>query len=264
MNPKTKGILPFLEVCYKPRTWAGFANLSVNWGQVSPKCRLRFEQNGLGSKWQGGIYDSGWKPAERLICNQGDLGCGYAWRACVYLKQNFRSRFREYEPVWAKTRRGLHDPAENRHKISRDFIAHPRWVQAQTQKLYPDLVSGSPTSLLTRCLCGWEVTKHLTESQQVSGAMLHCHHTYLRAHHSVMVAPAMTAAALSPGALCFLITDWLFTHQQKGAFSWSAFLGSCSSNCTGSSGYNSATVRRAVAVACYFFLFFCRENAVIP
>lgn len=144
------------RVCYQPRTQAGFANLSVNRGQVSPKCRLRFEQNGLSSRWQGGIYDLGWKPSEHLTCNQADLGCSCAWRACVYLKQNLRPRFREYEPAWAKTRRGLHDPAVNcSKKVSRDFIAHPGWVQAQTQKQYPDVVSGSPASLLTRCHCGW-------------------------------------------------------------------------------------------------------------
>lgn len=74
----------FWRVCYQPRTWSGFGNLSVNWGQVSPKCRLRFEQNGLSSRWQGGIYDLGWKPSEHLTCNQADLGCGYAWRVCVY------------------------------------------------------------------------------------------------------------------------------------------------------------------------------------
>lgn len=144
------------RVCYQPRTQAGFANLSVNRGQVSPKCRLRFEQNGLSSRWQGRIYDLGWKPSEHLTCNQADLGCSCAWRACVYLKQNLRPRFREYEPAWAKTRRGLHDPAVNcSKKVSRDFIAHPGWVQAQTQKQYPDVVSGSPASLLTRCHCGW-------------------------------------------------------------------------------------------------------------
>lgn len=90
---KPKPFCLFRRVCYKPRTRAGFANLSVNWSQVSPKCKLRFEQNGLSSRWQGGIYDLGWKPSERLTCNQADLGHGYAWRACVYLKQNLRVRF---------------------------------------------------------------------------------------------------------------------------------------------------------------------------
>jgi len=74
----------------------------------------------------------------------------------VYVKQNLRPRFREYEPAQAKTRRGLHDPAVNScKKVSRDFIALPRWVKAQTQKPYPDLVSSSSASLLTHCHCGW-------------------------------------------------------------------------------------------------------------
>lgn len=33
----------FWRVCCKLRTRAGFANLYVNWSQVSPKCKLRFE-----------------------------------------------------------------------------------------------------------------------------------------------------------------------------------------------------------------------------
>lgn len=126
MNHRTKGILPLPGVCYKPRTRVGFANFAVNPGRVSPKCRLKFEQNGLSSRWQGGVCDLGWKPSECLTCNQADLGCGCTWRACVYLEQNLRLKFREYEPGWAKTGWGLHDPAEKCcKKVPRDFFARP-------------------------------------------------------------------------------------------------------------------------------------------
>lgn len=99
-NPKAKAILPGLEGLLQTRS-TGWICDPMNWSQGSPKCKLSFEQNGLSSRWQGGIYDLGWKPSEHLTCNQADLVHGYAWRTCVYLKQNPRARYRSLQGTFA-------------------------------------------------------------------------------------------------------------------------------------------------------------------
>lgn len=74
MNPKGKAILPVLGGLLQTQNTGWICGPFCELESTLP-CKLRFEQNGLISRWQSGIYDLGWKPSEPgwpLLC-LGDL-----------------------------------------------------------------------------------------------------------------------------------------------------------------------------------------------